>query len=49
MTHVYKIKTNMSLVEFEVIADSEEDAIHTGEIVLSQLVVRDAEKGVEVN
>ena len=48
MANVYKVKTNLSLVEFEVIGDSEDDAIHTGEVILNQLIVREVEKGVEV-
>ena len=48
MPYVYNVRTNMSLVDFEVIADSEDDAIHTAEIILNQLVVRDVQKGIEV-
>ena len=49
MANVYKVNTNLSMFYFEVIADSEDDAIHTGEVILNQLVVRDVEKGVEVH
>jgi hypothetical protein len=49
MAYVYKVKTNLSFMEFEVIADSEDDAIYTGDIILKQLVVREVEKGIEVN
>ena len=48
MANVYKVKTNLSQFWFEVIADSEDDAIYTGEVILKQLIVRDVEKGVEV-
>ena len=48
MPYVYNVRTNLSLVDFEVIADSEDDAIHTAEIILNQLVVRDVQQGVEV-
>ena len=48
MPHVYNVRTNLSLVEFEVIADSEFDAINTAEVILNQLVVRDVQQGVEV-
>ena len=48
MPYVYNVRTNLSLVDFEVIADSEDDAIHTAEIILNQLVVRDVERGIEV-
>ena len=34
MAYVYKVKTNLSFMEFEVIADSEDDAIYTGDIIL---------------
>lgn len=49
MANVYKVKTNLSFMEFEVIADSEDDAIYTGDVILKQLVVREVEKGIEVN
>ena len=49
MAYVYKVKTNLSFLEFEVIADSDDDAIYTGEVILNQLVVREVEKGIEVN
>ena len=48
MPYVYNVRTNLSLVDFAVIADSEDDAIHTAEIILNQLVVRDVQQGVEV-
>ena len=48
MPYVYNVRTNLSLVDFEVIADNEDDAIHTAEIILNQLVVRDVQRGVEV-
>ncbi len=48
MPFVYTIKTNLSLIEFEVIADSEFDAIRTGEVILNQVIIRDAEQGREV-
>ena len=48
MANVYKVKTNLSFMEFEVIADSEDDAIYTGDVILKQLVVREVEKGIEV-
>ena len=48
MPFVYNVRTNLSLVDFEVIADTEDDAIHTGEVILNQLVLRDVQQGVEV-
>ena len=48
MTNVYKVHTNLSQFWFEVIADSEDDAIETGQFVLNNLIVREVEKGVEV-
>ena len=48
MPFVYNVRTNLSIVGFEVIADSEDDAIDTAEIILKRLVVRDVEQGVEV-
>ena len=48
MPYVYNVRTNLSLVDFEVIADSEDDAIYTAEVILKQLVVRDVQQGVEV-
>ena len=38
MPYVYNVRTNLSLVDIEAIADNEDDAIHTAEISLSQLV-----------
>ena len=48
MPYVYNVRTNLSLVDFEVIADSENDAINTAEVILNQLIVRDVQRGVEV-
>ena len=48
MPYVYNVRTNLSLVDFEVVADSEFDAIHTAEVILKQLVVRDVQQGQEV-
>ena len=48
MPYVYKMKTNLSFMDFEVIADSEGDAFHTADVILNQLIVREAEQGVEV-
>ena len=48
MPFVYNVRTNLSLVDFEVIADSEFDAIRTAEVILKQLVVGDVEQGREV-
>ena len=48
MPYVYNVTTNLSLVDFEVIADSEEDAFHTADVILKQLVIRDVEQGREV-
>ena len=48
MPFVYNVRTNLSLVEFDVIADSEEDALHTADVILKQLVVRDVQQGREV-
>jgi hypothetical protein len=46
--YVYTIKTNLSMIEFDVIADSEFDAIRTGEVILKQVLIRDVEQGREV-
>ncbi len=43
MPFVYKVSTNLSLVDFEVIADSEFDALRTAEVIIKQLIVRDVE------
>ena len=48
MPYVYNVRTNLSLVEFEVIADSDFDAERTAEVILKQLVIRDVEQGREV-
>jgi hypothetical protein len=48
MPYVYNVKTNLSLVEFEVIADSDFDAMRTAEVILKQLVLRDVQQGREV-
>jgi len=48
MPYVYNVRTTLSLVDFDVIADSEIDALHTAEVILKQLVVRDVEQGREV-
>ena len=48
MPYVYNVRTNLSLVEFEVIADNEDDALHTADVILNQLVVRDVQQGREV-
>ena len=48
MPYVYNVRTNLSLVEFDVIADSDFDAERTAEIIIKQLVVRDVQQGREV-
>ena len=48
MPFVYNVRTNLSLVEFDVIADSDFDAERTAEIIIKQLVVRDVQQGREV-
>ena len=48
MPFVYNVRTNLSLVDFEVIADDENEALHTAEVILNQLVVRDVQQGREV-
>jgi hypothetical protein len=48
MPYVYNVRTNLSLVDFEVIADDENEALHTAEVILNQLVVRDVQQGREV-
>ena len=48
MPYVYNVRTNLSLVDFEVIADDENEALHTAEVILDQLVVRDVQQGREV-
>jgi len=48
MPYVYNVRTNLSLVEFEVIADDENEALHTADVILNQLVVRDVAQGREV-
>jgi hypothetical protein len=41
---VYKVKTNLSMVTFEVFADTEDDALDTANAVLDTLVIREVEK-----
>ena len=48
MPYVYNVRTNLSLVDFEVVAETEDDALHTAEVIINQLVVRDAQQGREV-
>ena len=48
MPYVYNVRTNLSIVEFEVIADSDFDAERTAEVIIKQLVVRDVQQGREV-
>ena len=48
MPYVYNVRTNLSLVDFEVIAEDEDEALHTAEVILNQLVVRDVQQGREV-
>jgi len=48
MPYVYNVRTNLSLVDFEVVAETEDDAIHTAEVIINQLVVRDVQQGREV-
>ena len=48
VAYVYNVRTNISLVDFEVIADDENEALHTAEVILDQLVVRDVQQGREV-
>jgi len=48
MPYVYNVRTNLSLVDFEVVAETEDDALHTAEVILNQLVVRDVQQGREV-
>jgi len=48
MPYVYNVRTNLSLVDFEVVAETEDDALHTAEVIINQLVVRDVQQGREV-
>ncbi len=48
MSYAWDVSTNLSLVSFTVIADTEDDALHTAEVIIKQLVVRDVTQGREV-
>jgi hypothetical protein len=48
MSYAWDVTTNLSLVSFSVIADTEDDALHTAEVILDQLVIRDVTRGRDV-
>jgi len=41
--NTYKVNTNLSMVTFEVIADTEDDALDTANVVLDNLIIRNVE------
>lgn len=40
----YKVKTNLSMITFEVFGDTEDDALDTANVVLDNLVIREVEE-----
>ena len=42
--NTYKVKTNLSMVTFEVLGDTEDDALDTANVVLDNLIIREVEE-----
>ena len=49
MSYAWDVKTNLSLVSFSLIADTEDDALVTAELILDRLVISDITRGMEVD